>query len=70
MHMENLVRRISRAIMLAGAVLLVVAHPASATTPIPVGGSSGTGPAMVEYNGMLSVAWSGTDSHHHLNIAW
>lgn len=66
MHMESLLRRVSRATMLAGAVLLVAAHPASA---IPVGGSSGTGPAMVEFDGTLCVAWSGTDSHHHLNIA-
>ena len=66
MHMENLLRRISRATMLAGAVLLVAARPVSAT---PVGGSSDTGPAMVEFDGTLCVAWSGTDSHHHLNIA-
>ena len=68
MHIENLLRRISRATVLAGAVLLVAARPASAT-PIPVGGSSGQGPAMVEFDGTLCVAWSGTDSHHHLNIA-
>jgi hypothetical protein len=66
MHMENRLKRISRATVLAGAVLLVAALPASATS---VGGSSGTGPAMVEFDGTLCVAWSGTDSHHHLNIA-
>lgn len=52
--------------MLTGAVLLVAAAPASA---ILVGGSTARGPAMVQYNDSICVAWSGTDSQHHLNIA-
>jgi hypothetical protein len=66
MKMRNLSRRIFQASMPVGAILLVAAHPVSAT---PVGGATGQGPAIVEYNGKLCAAWSGTDSHHHLNIA-
>jgi hypothetical protein len=68
MPMENLLRRVSRATMFAGAVVLVSAHPAHAAA-IPVGGTSNTGPAAVEFEGQLCVAWSGVDSSHHLNIA-
>ena len=70
MDLGNSLSRISRVTMLAGAVLSVAALPAYAT---PVGGASDTGPAMVEFTtsagSALCVAWSGTDSSHHLNIS-
>lgn len=51
--MESLFRRISGATVLAGALLFGAARLASA---VPVRGSSGQGPAMIEFNGMLCVA--------------
>jgi hypothetical protein len=66
MLVENLLRRMSCAATLAGAVLLVAAGPASATV---LGGSSDQGPAMVQFGDLVCAAWSGTDSSHHLNFA-
>ena len=66
MLVETLLRRISCATTLIGAVLLVAAGPTSAAV---LGGSSNQGPAMVQFMGQLCAAWSGTDSSHHLNIA-
>ena len=64
MLVENLLRRISCAATLAGAVASMAAGPAAATV---LGGTSGAGPAMVQFGSQLCAGW--TDTSHRLNVA-